>query len=182
MIGGDVGEFPRSRTLCYSRRCQGPRSTLWAMDVCVSLLLYHEFHASHLFHILALIPTSTCTPSSPVRSILAVFTKCKEFLQDGRRLEDISWRLWHRELVQAQIKAHSLSSSSIFVVCPSYQLLTPVSMTPSHPDDSGRSSPAPAELPAAFTADVVFLSHPQLKTTRSGEHSILFRSRRALSV
>ena len=55
-------------------------------------------------------------------------------------------------------------------------------MTPSHPDDSGRSSPAPAELPAAFTADAVFLSRPQLNTTRSGEHSILFRSRRALSV
>ena len=32
------------------------------MDVCVFLLLYHGFHASHLFHILALILTSTCTP------------------------------------------------------------------------------------------------------------------------
>ena len=27
-----------------------------------------------------------------------VFTKCKESLQDGRRLENISWRLWYREL------------------------------------------------------------------------------------
>ncbi|KZV60928.1 hypothetical protein PENSPDRAFT_619649 [Peniophora sp. CONT] len=27
-----------------------------------------------------------------------LFTKCKESLQDGRRLENISWRLWHREL------------------------------------------------------------------------------------
>ncbi|KAI0245974.1 hypothetical protein BJV78DRAFT_1356447 [Lactifluus subvellereus] len=27
-----------------------------------------------------------------------IFTKCKESLQDGRRLENISWRLWHREL------------------------------------------------------------------------------------
>ncbi|KAF9514614.1 hypothetical protein BS47DRAFT_1294997, partial [Hydnum rufescens UP504] len=26
-----------------------------------------------------------------------VFTKCKESLQDGRRLENIAWRLWHRE-------------------------------------------------------------------------------------
>jgi hypothetical protein len=31
-----------------------------------------------------------------------VFTKCKESLQDGRRLENISWRLWHRELILAQ--------------------------------------------------------------------------------
>ncbi len=29
---------------------------------------------------------------------LSVFTKCKESLQDGRRLENISWRLWYREL------------------------------------------------------------------------------------
>ena len=27
-----------------------------------------------------------------------VFTKCKESLQDGRRLENISWRLWYREM------------------------------------------------------------------------------------
>ncbi|KIP05400.1 hypothetical protein PHLGIDRAFT_74323, partial [Phlebiopsis gigantea 11061_1 CR5-6] len=26
-----------------------------------------------------------------------VFTKCKGSLKDGRRLENISWRLWHRE-------------------------------------------------------------------------------------
>ncbi|KAF9220412.1 DUF1752-domain-containing protein, partial [Gyrodon lividus] len=30
-----------------------------------------------------------------------IFAKCKESLQDGRRLENISWRLWYRELVQA---------------------------------------------------------------------------------
>lgn len=30
-----------------------------------------------------------------------VFTKCKESLQDGRRLENISWRLWYRELMLA---------------------------------------------------------------------------------
>ncbi|KAF8181518.1 hypothetical protein BJ912DRAFT_854651 [Pholiota molesta] len=28
-----------------------------------------------------------------------LFTKCKESLQDGRRLENISWRLWYRELM-----------------------------------------------------------------------------------
>ncbi|PCH39378.1 DUF1752-domain-containing protein, partial [Wolfiporia cocos MD-104 SS10] len=27
----------------------------------------------------------------------ALFTKCKESLKDGRRLENISWRLWYRE-------------------------------------------------------------------------------------
>jgi hypothetical protein len=29
-----------------------------------------------------------------------VFAKCKESLQDGRRLENISWRLWYREMMR----------------------------------------------------------------------------------
>ncbi|KIM40754.1 hypothetical protein M413DRAFT_167377 [Hebeloma cylindrosporum] len=28
-----------------------------------------------------------------------LFTKCKESLQEGRRLENISWRLWYREMM-----------------------------------------------------------------------------------
>lgn len=32
----------------------------------------------------------------------ALFTKCKESLQDGQRLENISWRMWYREMVAAQ--------------------------------------------------------------------------------
>ncbi|OSX57581.1 hypothetical protein POSPLADRAFT_1095013, partial [Postia placenta MAD-698-R-SB12] len=31
-------------------------------------------------------------------SLWALFTKCKESLKDGRRLENISWRLWYREI------------------------------------------------------------------------------------
>jgi hypothetical protein len=33
-------------------------------------------------------------------SIPQVFAKCKESLQDGRRLENISWRLWYREMMR----------------------------------------------------------------------------------
>lgn len=33
---------------------------------------------------------------------MLVFTKCKESLQDGRRLENISWRLWYREMAAHQ--------------------------------------------------------------------------------
>ena len=29
---------------------------------------------------------------------LVVFTKCKNSLKDGQRLENLSWRLWYREL------------------------------------------------------------------------------------
>ncbi|KAH9847219.1 hypothetical protein C2E23DRAFT_523918 [Lenzites betulinus] len=35
-------------------------------------------------------------------SLWALFTKCKESLKDGRRLENISWRLWYREMASAQ--------------------------------------------------------------------------------
>ncbi|KAI5983670.1 hypothetical protein EDD15DRAFT_2137689, partial [Pisolithus albus] len=30
-----------------------------------------------------------------------LFTKCKHSLQEGHRLENISWRLWYCELAQA---------------------------------------------------------------------------------
>ncbi|KAF9236279.1 hypothetical protein BU15DRAFT_77123 [Melanogaster broomeanus] len=62
-------------------------------------------------------------------SLWTIFTKCAESLQDGRRLENISWRLWYRELVQAR---------------DSYQPLTPESMAPHphpHPNDSRYYTP-----------------------------------------
>lgn len=45
-----------------------------------------------------------------------VFTKCKESLQEGQRLENISWRLWYREVAQYRSSlpsSRSLSSESI---------------------------------------------------------------------
>ncbi|KAI6025451.1 hypothetical protein EDC04DRAFT_2723132 [Pisolithus marmoratus] len=90
-----------------------------------------------------------------------LFTKCKESLQDGRRLENISWRLWHRELAQAHAQAREQRGrpSSASATCPTaYQPLTPVSVTPNQPEDSGRSSPAPPELAAT---GVVALSPTQ---------------------
>ncbi|KZT23323.1 hypothetical protein NEOLEDRAFT_1136667 [Neolentinus lepideus HHB14362 ss-1] len=40
-----------------------------------------------------------------------LFTKCKESLQDGRRLENISWRLWYAELATSQSSSPSTPSS-----------------------------------------------------------------------
>ncbi|KIK97464.1 hypothetical protein PAXRUDRAFT_824897 [Paxillus rubicundulus Ve08.2h10] len=45
-------------------------------------------------------------------SLWTIFTKCKESLQDGRRLENISWRLWYRELVLAQSTYQPLTPDS----------------------------------------------------------------------
>ncbi|KIJ60358.1 hypothetical protein HYDPIDRAFT_32324 [Hydnomerulius pinastri MD-312] len=81
-------------------------------------------------------------------SLWTLFTKCKESLQDGRRLENISWRLWYRELVQAQN---------------AYRPLTPDSVTP-HPNDSRyRSSffsPTDSEKAAAHQALSLGLPSP----------------------
>ncbi|GBE88072.1 hypothetical protein SCP_1203010 [Sparassis crispa] len=43
-----------------------------------------------------------------VFGLWALFTKCKESLKDGRRLENMSWRLWYREIAASQ---HSPCSS-----------------------------------------------------------------------
>ncbi|KIJ13152.1 hypothetical protein PAXINDRAFT_117466 [Paxillus involutus ATCC 200175] len=45
-------------------------------------------------------------------SLWMIFTKCKESLQDGRRLENISWRLWYRELVLAQTTYQPMTPDS----------------------------------------------------------------------
>ena len=56
-----------------------------------------------------------------------VFTKCKESLKDGRRLENISWRLWYREMASAQ----STPSSSPGSLSPSFsEKRSPSPITP----------------------------------------------------
>lgn len=41
-----------------------------------------------------------------------LFTKCKESLKDGRRLENISWRLWYRELSSQSYRPPTPDSDS----------------------------------------------------------------------
>ncbi|KAI9894493.1 MAG: hypothetical protein M1814_003251 [Vezdaea aestivalis] len=43
--------------------------------------------------------------------IWTVFNKCAESMEDGRRLENLSWRLWNRETFCCQ-RAHSVSDKS----------------------------------------------------------------------
>ena len=58
---------------------------------------------------------------------LLVFTKCKESLKDGRRLENISWRLWYRDMASAQ----SSPSSSPGTLSPSFsEKRSPSPITP----------------------------------------------------
>ena len=74
-----------------------------------------------------------------------VFTKCKESLQDGPRLEYISWRLWYRQLeARRNNKPSPPSPHLIPVSCP----LTPVSeLGVDHP---GEFFPLPLLRPLRF--------------------------------
>ncbi|KAH9910327.1 uncharacterized protein BXZ73DRAFT_58654 [Epithele typhae] len=60
-------------------------------------------------------------------SLWALFTKCKDSLNDGPRLENISWRLWYREMASAQ----STPSSSPGTLSPSFsEKRSPSPITP----------------------------------------------------
>jgi len=77
----------------------------------------------------------------------SVFTKCKESLQDGPRLEYISWRLWHRQLEARRSgrtnKPFSIPPRSPHLI-PAFCPLTPVSeLGVEHP---GKFSPSPSFL------------------------------------
>ena len=64
---------------------------------------------------------------SPSPFVVVVFTKCKESLKDGRRLENISWRLWYREMASAQ----STPSTSPGSLSPSFsEKRSPSPITP----------------------------------------------------
>jgi hypothetical protein len=99
--------------------------------------------------------TSTSVPLSLPAFLLdspskSVFAKCKESLQDGPRLEYISWRLWYREL-------EARRSNKPFPILPHSPHLIPVScpLTPvseqgiEHPGKF--PSPLPPSLSLAFS-------------------------------
>ena len=94
----------------------------------------------------------------------SVFTKCKESLQDGRRLENISWRLWYRELAAHTRTQHHLPTppQEPLPNCP----LTPVSEKGSS-DRHGKSSCHSHSIalidPAASPAIQVRVPSPHLR-------------------
>ncbi|OAX42714.1 hypothetical protein K503DRAFT_766506 [Rhizopogon vinicolor AM-OR11-026] len=110
-------------------------------------------------------------------ALWTLFTKCKESLQEGRRLENISWRLWHRELLLAQQAYQPPTPDSISHLKPTPNTLTsffpltdPVRLA--HP--SGTSScahstsiyhhaPAPPSTPTPVVPD-----HPPIPQFSSG--------------
>ncbi|KAH9992205.1 hypothetical protein BJV74DRAFT_951025 [Russula compacta] len=78
-----------------------------------------------------------------VTGLWSIFTKCKESLQDGRRLENISWRLWHRHL-SASNSPNSLAISTLESLVNSAPYpLTPVSELGARHPESHPASPAP---------------------------------------
>ncbi|KAG9013062.1 hypothetical protein FRB94_003894 [Tulasnella sp. JGI-2019a] len=68
--------------------------------------------------LLAVEPGSiTDVPAEDLGNVWTVFTKCKENLKDGRRLENLSWRLWYREITANNSNhpnQHQLNSLPVF--------------------------------------------------------------------
>ncbi|CCM03602.1 uncharacterized protein FIBRA_05740 [Fibroporia radiculosa] len=81
-----------------------------------------------------------------------LFTKCKESLKDGRRLENLSWRLWYREIAAS----HTPSSSPGSLSPSSCGRRSPTPITPVSEDgpgrDDGTSQPCLHTGPAPSTA------------------------------
>lgn len=50
-------------------------------------------------------------PAEDLGELWTVFTKVKENIKDGRRLENLSWRLWYRELLAGQTRLHASNAS-----------------------------------------------------------------------
>ncbi|KAH9913396.1 hypothetical protein B0H21DRAFT_772969 [Amylocystis lapponica] len=73
-----------------------------------------------------------------VFGLWTLFTKCKESLKDGRRLENISWRLWYREIAASQ---HTPSSSPGSLSPPPSEKRSLSPITPISED--GRDAPTP---------------------------------------
>ena len=60
-----------------------------------------------------------------------VLTKCKHSVQDGRRLENLSWRLWHREMSTSNASSNHPPRPSSAELTPSSEADLPVLVSPS---------------------------------------------------
>ncbi|KZT67984.1 hypothetical protein DAEQUDRAFT_766748 [Daedalea quercina L-15889] len=77
----------------------------------------------------------------------ALFTKCKESLKDGRRLENLSWRLWYREIAAQQTFTSPGSLSPPF----SEKQRSPTPITPISEEDEGAHEHALSPQPTLQT-------------------------------
>ena len=62
------------------------------------LMQFGILKAMMRFRVFGQVRIQVASIRTDTQDALAVFTKCRESLQDGPRLENIAWRLWHREL------------------------------------------------------------------------------------
>ncbi|KAF9778880.1 hypothetical protein BJ322DRAFT_459110 [Thelephora terrestris] len=83
-----------------------------------------------------------------VYSFWSVLTKCKNSVKDGRRLENLSWRLWHREMSTSTASSNHPPPTSPMVM-PSYETDLPVLVSPSPSPVLGATlSPLPRGVPS----------------------------------
>ncbi|KAJ3130185.1 hypothetical protein HK098_005432 [Nowakowskiella sp. JEL0407] len=84
-----------------------------------------------------------------ISTIWQVFTKCKDNLENGRRLENISWRLWHRATSHSgstSSRSSTNSQSNLEATSSSNNLNNPISTPHTHSNTSSVKSISPSSF------------------------------------
>jgi hypothetical protein len=124
-------------------------------------------------------------------ALWTIFTKCKESLQDGRRLENISWRLWHRELILAQQsylpptpdsvsipKVSSDTRNSFFPLTDPVKVVQPSGTLPyPHPSSVYQHPPSPASTTSPVVPECLRISQISSGTPVAPPLSTSFRTK-----
>ena len=123
------------------------------------LMQFGILKAMMRFRVFGQVRIQVASIRTDTQDALAVFTKCRESLQDGPRLENIAWRLWHRELKfkgqddsnLLDEKDHSMGEYAILDEKSAYRPPTPSEPTGFPPPYAVPSSegdlPTPSTLP-----------------------------------
>ena len=132
-------------------------------------------NAEHLFGLYSS-TLSPALPSSPRKVLLIhfpVFSKCAESMEDGRRLENLTWRLWNRETLccEPQPQHNNTTTPTIDVPRPRPSrkdvpgLSASVESIVSIRSDSSEETQQPSTTPLHIHTDV--LSKPESALSRS---------------
>lgn len=91
-------------------------------------------------------PPRLCNLSHGTKSRLLVFSRCADSMEDGRRLENLSWRIWNRETLCCESQPQFTTTPAI---------------------DFSRSSPRSKDVPELSTSVDSVSSDPAFEATRS---------------
>ncbi|KAI7883348.1 DUF1752-domain-containing protein [Lichtheimia hyalospora FSU 10163] len=99
-----------------------------------------------------------------LKTMWAVFTKCKAHLENGRRLENMSWRLWYHEK-----KSNSTSSTAYFSYMSALASSFASSSASSSPVPAYSSSPVAASTSSTINSDTIHNTNTCVKRSISSK-------------